>query len=178
MNKIYFISGVCGVGKTSVLGYLQDKLDKKKYDMRDFDERGVPDGGGLEWLKKETRHWLNIAKDNAKEGKSTIVCGFANPELFSDVHQEGVDISAQIILLDASADTIRIRIKKRHDTPKSIKEIERAAGVSLNEFIESNAKFSTEFREIFEKRNLPIIQTDNLTPEEVSQEVVKIIEGY
>jgi hypothetical protein len=35
--------------------------------------------------------------------------------------------------------------------------------------------FLVEFKKIFENRKLPIVETDNLTPEEASEEVVKII---
>lgn len=85
MEKIYFISGVSGVGKTSTLKHLKSVLSPDFYDIRDLDERGVPDGGGFNWLNNETRYWLDVAKDNAKNGKSTFVCGFANPELFEKV---------------------------------------------------------------------------------------------
>jgi broad-specificity NMP kinase len=152
-------------------------LDKNLYDVRDLDERGVPDGGGIEWLKNETRYWLDVAKESSKIDKSTIVCGFANPELFDEIYNGDTDIPAKIILLNASANTIHARLMGRHDTPESIKEIERASGVSLNQFIENNSNFSVEFKNIFEKRKLPIVETDNMNPEQVSNEVVKIIEG-
>ncbi len=177
MKKIYFISGVCGVGKTATLKHLRSMLDKNLYDVRDLDERGVPDGGGIEWLKNETRYWLDVAKESSKIDKSTIVCGFANPELFDEIYNGDTDIPAKIILLNASANTIHARLMGRHDTPESIKEIERASGVSLNQFIENNSNFSVEFKNIFEKRKLPIVETDNMNPEQVSNEVVKIIEG-
>lgn len=176
MKKIYFISGVCGVGKTATLKHLQGMLDKNLYDVRDLDERGVPDGGGIEWLKNETRYWLDIAKENSEHGKSTIVCGFANPELFEQIYKKDTDIPAKIILLNASGETIRARLAGRHNTSESVKEIERASGISLDKFIENNINFSAGFKKIFEKRKLPIVETDNLTPEEVSKSVIKIIE--
>lgn len=175
MQKVYFISGVSGVGKTSTLKHLQSVLDKNLYDIRDLDERGVPDGGGLTWLNNETRYWLDVAKENSKHGKSTIICGFANPELFDNVYKKDIDIPAQIILLNASEDTLRTRLIGRHDTNGSIKEIERASGVSLNQFVENNIKFSTEFKKIFENRKLPIIETDDKTPEEVTKEIMSIV---
>src|SRR5690606_25871124 len=76
-NKIYFISGVSGVGKSSTLKHLKEALPSNKYDVRDLDERGVADGGGLEWLNNDTRYWLDVAKENALAGKDTIICGFA-----------------------------------------------------------------------------------------------------
>lgn len=175
MGKIYFISGVSGVGKTSTRKHLKKILNSDLYDVRDLDERGVPDGGGFDWLNNETRYWLDVAKDNAKKGKDTIICGFANPELFEKVHKKDTDVPAHIILLSASPDTIRARLKGRHNTPESIKEIERASSVSLEEHMENNASFSTEFKKIFIERNLPVVETDDKTPEEVSQEIVTIM---
>lgn len=177
MQKVYFISGVSGVGKTSTLKHLKNMLDENLYNIRDLDERGVPDGGGIEWLKSETRYWLDIAKENSKLGKSTIICGFANPELFDEIYKKDIDIPAKIILLNISSDNLRKRLEGRHDTLESVKEIERASGVSLNEFIENNIKFLSEFKKIFEDRGLPIIETDDKTPEIVSKEVIDVING-
>lgn len=56
-TKIYFISGVSGVGKTSTLEQLKRLLPANIFDARDFDERGVPDGGPA-WHDNETRHCL------------------------------------------------------------------------------------------------------------------------
>ena len=174
--KIYFITGVSGVGKTSTMEHLKKALPAGMYDVHDLDERGVPDGGGLSWLNRETRHWLDIAKQNAVEGKNTVICGFANPELFKKVHKPSDDILAELILLHASGDTLNKRLRRRHSTPKSVKEIERASGVSLDEFIKNNIEFAPKFREIFEKSEYPyIIKTDNKTPEEVADLIIKMM---
>jgi broad-specificity NMP kinase len=177
MIKIYFISGVSGIGKTSTLIHLKNKLDLNLFDVRDLDEKGVPDGGGLEWLNQTTRYWLDVANLNSKKGKSTIICGFANPELMEQVYKKDEDVPVVIILLNASPENIRTRLLLRHNTPESIKEIERASGVTLEKFVENNMTFSIEFKKIFENRNLPIIETDNKSPEEVAEEIVKIIIG-
>lgn len=46
---VYFVSGVCGVGKSSIMPYLKELLPADNYDVRDFDERGVPDGADSNW---------------------------------------------------------------------------------------------------------------------------------
>lgn len=175
MSKIYFISGVSGVGKSSTMDHLEKLLPSDKYDIRDIDERGVPDGGGLDWLNKETRHWLDVAKSNASNGKSTIICGFANPELFEKVYKKDEDIPAQIILLHASGDILRQRLQARHSTSESIREIERASALPVEKFIENNIEFAPKFREICEKYQCPIIETDNKSPEDIAREIVAII---
>lgn len=174
-NKIYFISGVSGVGKTSTLEHLKKILPQNAFDVRDFDERGVPDGGGSVWHDNETRHWLDVAMSNAKIGKSTIISGFTNPEQFKKIHKPESDIPAQIILLDVSPDILRKRLYGRHMTPESKKEIERAAGVSLNNFVEQCVSFAPKLHSIFEQNGFPIVNTDNKTPEMIAQEIVKLL---
>ena len=120
-RKIFFISGVSGVGKTSTMGHLKKMLPSHEYDVRDIDERGVPDGGGLEWLNRETRYWLDVAKENARSDKNTIICGFANPELFKHVYDPSSDVPAELILLHASKEVLKKRLRDRHSTPESIK---------------------------------------------------------
>jgi isoleucyl-tRNA synthetase len=64
-HKIYFISGVSGVGKTSTLEQLKKILPQSAFDVRDFDERGVPEFGlerELDWLSHMS-DWL-ISKKN------------------------------------------------------------------------------------------------------------------
>jgi broad-specificity NMP kinase len=174
-NKIYFISGVSGTGKTSVMPYLKKLLPADTYDVRDLDERGVPDGGGLVWLSNETRYWLDVANSNAANGKSTIICGFANPEIFNTIHKPDKDIPAELILLAVSGDNLEKRLRNRHSTPDSIKEIERAAAVPVDKFIKNNIAFAPILRKIFESNGSPIIETDDKTPEEVANEIVKLI---
>lgn len=174
-HKIYFISGVSGVGKTSTLEHLKNILPQNAFDVRDFDERGVPDGGGSVWHDNETRYWLNVAISNAKKGKSTVISGFTNPEQFKKIHNLESDIPAQIILLDVSPDVLRKRLYGRHMTPESKQEIERAAGVSLDEFVEQCVSFAPKLRLIFEHNNFPVVITDNKIPEMIAKEVINII---
>ncbi len=163
------------MGKTSILEHLKKILPADEYEVRDIDERGVPDGGGQVWLDAETRHWIDIANLNALTGKNTVITGFTNPEQFKKIHNPDKDVPAQIILLDASVDALKKRLYGRHVTPESRKEIERAAGVSLDEFVEQCVSFLPELRKVFERYNLPIVDTDNKTPETIAREVAKII---
>jgi hypothetical protein len=169
---IYFISGVSGVGKTSVLIHFKRLLPLSEFDIRDFDERGVPDGGGPAWHDNETLFWLNIAAENAMHNKSTIICGFQNPQRFKMVHNKMKHPSAKLFLLHASGDTIRQRLVGRYPTPESVQEINRASGVPLEEFIENNVSFASTLRTIFENEGALVVETDNKTSEEVAKEIV------
>lgn len=176
MPKVYFISGVSGVGKTSTMKDLRRLLPPSNFDVRDFDERGVPDGGGPKWHSAETKHWLDVSDLNAKDGKSTIICGFSEPERVRAVHCDNHP-PAELILLHASGDTIRKRLRGRYPTVESEKEIERAAGTSLEKFIDSCSSYAPELRVLFEKEDCLIIDTDNKSPEDVAREIVNSICG-
>ncbi len=168
--KIYFISGVSGVGKTSTLNYLKKFLPIESFDVRDFDERGVPDGGGPKWHSAETANWLDTSALNVREGKSTIVCGFSEPDIVRAVHKENHP-PAELILLHASTDILKKRLRGRYPTTESEKEIERSSGASLEKFVENCASYAPKLRDIFKKEKCLIIDTDDKSPEEVAHEI-------
>lgn len=171
--RIYFISGVCGVGKTSVAKHLKQILPSDKFDVRDFDERGVPDGGGFDWHDRETLYWLAAAAENAYRGKSTVISGFVEPRRFAKVYKEKEHPPAELLLLHASAHTIRKRLMGRYTTPESIQDLNRASGFSLEAFVENNASYVATLHSIFQKAGAPTIQTDSKTPQEIAQEIAR-----
>ncbi len=172
--KIYFISGVSGVGKSSLIPHLRDLLPQDKYKVHDLDERGVPDGGGKAWHDKEMRHWINVGNENAAHGISTIICGFAQPEGLAEVGQEG-DLEVCPLMLDASDETLRTRLLGRHTSPESIHEIERASGKPVSAFIDKMIADAPFVRNLFKKHSCTIIDTDAKTPLEIAREVVELI---
>ena len=174
--KIYFISGVSGVGKSSALEHLKKLLPLDKFDIRDFDERGVPDGGGPSWHKQETANWLRAGTENAQSGKSTIICGFNEPERVRTVQNE-THPETELILLHASGDTVRKRLLGRYPTKESEKEIERAVGVPLVQFAEECATYAPKLRDIFARESCRIIETDTKTPLEVAREIVELVQS-
>ncbi len=174
MPKIYFISGVSGVGKSSLIPHLRALLPVDRYDVHDLDERGVPDGGGKAWHDKEMRHWIDVGNENATKGISTIICGFAQPEGLAEVGLEG-DLEVCPVMLDASDDTLRSRLIGRHTTPQSIAEIERASGKPVSEFIDKMVADAPLVRDLFKKHSCTIVNTDGKTPLETAGEIAKLI---
>ncbi len=169
--KIYFVSGVCGVGKTTIINYLKALLDNKYYDIYDFDERGVPDNASRNWRKEETQYWINLGKQNIKKNIFTIICGFSNPEEISKSEK-----NVYFILLDANKEIIRERISGRYKTQKSIEELKRVSGKTLELFTRDNIDFSGILRNIFKKnKKCHIVNTNNKLPQEVAKDVVKYI---
>lgn len=172
--KLYFISGVCGIGKSSLIPHLKNLLSPENYDVHDLDERGVPDGGGKKWHDAEVRYWIDIGNKNATNNISTIVCGFAEPEAVAQIKQPS-DLEIELIMLDASDDTLRSRLSGRHSSKQSIAEIERASGIKLDAFIDKMITDTPLIRNLFEKYNYPIVNTDNKTPAEISKHIIEYI---
>jgi broad-specificity NMP kinase len=169
-SNVYFITGVNGVGKTSVMPYLRELLPTEKYDIHDFDERGVPDGADRTWRKTELAWWLSEATKLAEKGVKTIICGFAKPEDFGESALKPV-----LILLDASPEVIRERLIKRYTKNGVFDESQKVIGKPVNDFIAGNVYYCDVMREEFKQTSYPIIDTTSLSSEEVAQKLFEII---
>jgi len=71
--QLFIITGVNGIGKSTIIPELKGLLNSKNFVVHDFDERGVPDKADREWRKSETRHWVTVAGHNISKNLSTIV---------------------------------------------------------------------------------------------------------
>jgi len=174
MNKIYFVSGVCGVGKSTVIPYLKSLLSQSRYSVFDFDERGVPENADRNWRMSESKHWIDKGSKLARENKNTIICGFIKPDdLPGLADKKSAEI--RLILLDAEPETIRQRLIKRYTKNDVFDESQKVIGKPVKEFIESNVYFSVEMKDIFNEYNCSIVDTSKLLPEEAAKRVVDII---
>ena len=172
--KIYFISGVNGVGKSTLIPHLRALLPTNKYIVHDFDARGVPDGADHTWRKSEIRHWLDEGTKSATEGKETIICGFAKPEDFAEIKDADMP-QVEIIVLDADSETIRTRLRNRYTKDGIFDENQKVIGKPINEFIENNIYYCSVMRKECAEAGCKIIDTSHTSPQEVAKEVVKII---
>ena len=172
--SVIFITGVCGVGKTSLIPHLSSHLDSDKWVIVDFDQKGVPDNASREWRLETTQKWIKFAEENEKKGMNTIVCGFSRP---SEIQTMNSSISIQHILLTASSDVLESRLKGRYETNKSKDELLRSTGKDLETFIMDNQNFQEVLAGEFDSFKLPVIDTSNLKPEDVANEAVRIIKN-
>ena len=168
--SLFFVTGVCGVGKTSVIPQLKLLLPSDQFRIHDLDERGVPDGGGRDWRLAETQYWMDVAAKNAEAGLSTVVCGFANPEELGGLKLSS-NLKATYILLDADEETIRQRLAGRYTDAGSEAEVQRATNDSLETFIQNNVSFSSVLREICRQQSCAIVDTKSLEIEEVADQI-------
>lgn len=171
MNKIFFISGVNGVGKSSIIPYLNSLLPIEKFEIHDFDERGVPDKADSNWRISETKHWLDEGLSLAEKNKSLVVCGFVKLTDFPDYN----DLEVIKILLSARPEIIRERLKKRYTKDGIFDESQKVIGKTINIFIDDNIYILDQMKKMFEQSNCPIIDTSKLSPEEVANVLAKII---
>jgi len=166
--KMYFVSGVSGVGKTSAMEILKRDLPAQ-YVVKDFDSRGVPKGGGRPWRLAETQYWILEGKRVALEDKVLIVCGLANPEELAFM-EEVKEVEVKVILLDAPGEVIAQRLNKRNSNEKARVGLEQTVG-SVDAFIKGSSDFAPILRDICIAANVPVIDTADLTPEEVVTEI-------
>lgn len=136
MSRIHFVIGVNGVGKTSIIPYLNAMLGEGSA-IHDFDERGVPNNAGSEWRRSETKHWIETGKRALDEGISTVISGYSKPKEIRAAADE-VDVPVSIILLDADAETITNRILGRYPSEESLAELERTTGKTPEKFAADN----------------------------------------
>jgi hypothetical protein len=116
--RIFFVTGVVGAGKTSLVEPLGSQLGAD-YEVHDFDERGVPDAVDMDWGAAERRYWLSVGAANLQEGVSTVICGFALPS--DDDDRERV----RFILLDLDEQALRDRLMQRYSDPAKVKDLQR-----------------------------------------------------
>ena len=174
-TKIYFITGVCGTGKTTVLSILKNILPKDLYDLHDLDERGVPKNGGRQWRLEETKHFISVGKENAEKGIVTIISGFFRPSEIKDIAPD--QENAHFILLDADSNTVEKRIHDRYSTEESRKKFTDKHGKTVEQFVQENISFTDTIRAEAREYDNTIIDTNNKTPEMVAREVAGVVKA-
>jgi len=168
---IYFITGVNGVGKSSLIPILRDTLNSSQYEIHDFDERGVPTGAGGEWRLLETLYWVGLGKENLEKDISTVICGYVKAKEIQEAEKQ-LDVQLNVCLLDAGPEAIARRLIQRHSDKESLIEMERITGKTPEKFIQDNIWVSKKFREEAEQYGYRIIDTSDLTPGQVVDELV------
>lgn len=175
MRNIFFITGVNGIGKTILISELKKILDMSVFEIHDFDERGVPDNADKTWRQSETLHWVQVGKENLIKDYKTIICGFMKfPELNDALQQEKID--GEICLLDASGQTITDRILKRYENnPDGVSDLNRTVGKTPEKFASDNVWVVSQFRQQAHELGYFIVDTSDLSPDEVGTSVGKWI---
>jgi thymidylate kinase len=167
---IVFVTGVNGVGKTTVIPHLQELLPKA--DVRDFDERGVPTSADREWRESETVHWLDVGRTNSAKNVTTIICGYAKPK---EIHEfaERMEIPVSVCVLVADAEALTARIAARYVTPEDLEELQRTTGKTVEKFTEDNIYISGQFANDAREFDYALLETSKKTPKETAAAIAE-----
>lgn len=160
MDTIFFVTGPCGVGKTSIVKLLKKSL--KGYEIYDFDDVGVPEDPSIHWRRETTKYWLEVGEKNRKKGISTVVCGLVIPEEIEMFLTDTLQGKVYIFLLDVSVIERTRRLTLRNASQELIDDVEEVIG--LRKWVpDSNLQGKN------------VIHTTNISPQEVAERVKKLI---
>lgn len=120
MNKLYFITGASGSGKTTAVKALE-KEQSHNVAFFYFDSVGVPNdeemrqryGSGEGWQKATTLYWVREIKNTSLRNSLTILDGQMRLSFIKEAcEQEGVT-DYEIILFDCSDEERKRRLTER-----------------------------------------------------------------
>ncbi len=167
MNKLFFITGASGAGKTTAVKNIQAE-NPAGFAFCFYDSIGVPSpeemkrkfGSGHGWQKATTKYWVKKMKAEYLDTKSAILDGQARPEFIDAACKENGVTDYQVILFDCS------------DEERAKRLIKRGHPELVNQDMTNWAKF---LREEAIKRGDKIIDTTNLSEEESKKELKNIL---
>ena len=159
MTKLYFITGACGTGKSSIIPYLKKNL--KGFNIHDFDEVGVPENPTMQWRKNTTDYWLKVASENAKKDISTLIVGLSIPQEVMTAPHFSSAPKIYYCLLDISEEERCRRLSKRGASKELIEDLEELVG--LRKWVPKS------------KFEYVIIDTTTLSAEETGKKVISWI---
>lgn len=171
--KLFLVTGSSGVGKSTILPFLQKRLSGE-FEVHDFDEKlteEVAMNGKLldDWRIETTKYWIDFAKENFKSGKSTVIIGLIYP---NEVKQLDTQIPHDFCLLDASDEKIRERLMgKRFSNPEKIAGLKEATDQTPKEFISENKCLMEKLRDEIKTGDGEIIDTTEDTPEQTADKI-------
>lgn len=108
---LFFVTGVSGVGKSTLVRLLQKKLPFA--DVHDIDEDGVPKNAGEQWRKRKSILWLRRARTFQRQKKATVVCGITVPSEIVQSRAYAPFLRIRYGLIHLPERLIRQRLRKR-----------------------------------------------------------------
>ena len=175
--KLLFITGSSGVGKSTILPFLKNNLSNE-FDVHDFDKKlteEVAMNGKLldNWRMETMKYWFDVARENLKSNKSTVVVGLIYP---NEVKQLDQKILYNFCLLDVSDEKIQERLmNKRFSNSKKIVGLRRATGQTPEEFILENKYLMKKLRNEINEVDGKIIDTTADTPKQTANKLASWI---
>jgi tRNA uridine 5-carbamoylmethylation protein Kti12 len=168
-QKIVWLTGASGVGKTTLLQNLKDKYSSKQaWEFLKFDSIGVPSNeemvrefGSVEnWQKAKTHEWIKKMVQGYPNKELIVMDGQANIEFIKSGFEKESFTNYQIILVDCDQDTM---VKRLVD--------ERQQVWLASEDMKNWLQF---LRKQAQTLNVPIINTSKLDKAQTVAEFEKI----
>lgn len=158
MNKIFFVIGASGSGKTTVINAL-DKAGLSEFKTVYFDSIGVPTleemsakyNGPEEWQRIKTAEWVKTIKETLISDTHVILDGQTRPIFIEEACIENGIIAYEAILFDCS------------DEERTKRLVARGHSELANEQMMNWARY---LRQEGQKRAYQIIDNTDLTFEE------------
>lgn len=123
-NKIYFITGASGVGKTTLVETLAQKLPTGTYKFSHFDSVGIPSSEefkemerqGINWQRSATLTWIKkLVKD--AESQTVIFEGQTNLDYIEEGFAKQNFKNYEIVLLDCPEAEMNRRLIEERNQP-------------------------------------------------------------
>jgi adenylate kinase family enzyme len=156
MNKIYFIIGASGAGKTTAVKHIQ-KRSPQDFQFCFFDSVGVPPvedmikmfGSQEGWQRAGTDHWIKIIKENYLDTRPAILDGQTRGSFIEEACRENGIASYEVILFDCSDEERRARLKRRNQSELANEQMMNWAKYLRNEAKQKGYKIidNTHFTE-------------------------------
>jgi len=150
MTSSFWISGVCGSGKSTLAVRLKQILPTDQFDVHDFDERGVPFPTPACWRPEETGHWHGVASENARQGRTTIICGATHADEIVASTPTHLPMP-RLCLLETSHEDIARRLAERFKNPVFRDYLYQQSGQSPEDLIEEMRLYAPQLRELFQR---------------------------
>lgn len=168
-KKIYFITGASGVGKTTLVEGLQKKYANNGWEFLHFDSIEIPTpeemereyGSGSEWQKAMTYQWIDRLI-NETESNTIVFEGQVNLQFIKDGFAKHQFSNYKIVLVDCSLEKMTYRLTHLRNQPELLTEDMK----NWLNYLRNQAK---EF-------NVPIINTADLSENEVVEEFERLIQ--
>ncbi len=165
MNRIFFVIGASGAGKTTAVKNIE-KTNSNDFEYCYFDSVGVPSheemiqkfGSGENWQKTNTHLWVKKMKES---NKSAVLDGQTRPSFIEEACKENDIVSYEVILFDCSDEVRKQRL------------VDRGHPELANEQMMNWAKY---LRDESIARGYEIIDTSHLTQEESSKKLLDLLQ--